>query len=360
MKINVKEMKMGCSFRKLMFIVSISIIGSVNVKAAENVQGTLLISPDSSVGVPITGVIDTVAKTISISGFVYQGFPFSVVSGEYLEPGTYYRTNVSNGISFFRWTQIPAGKVGGYFVMSWKGETFAVFMQWDYQLLPDTYTYTNIPFFGNSIKQGPLTGNDLTIDFGASEEIIFLNSQVSVNDGFYHECTSLAGATVSFNVTATMNDGATIERVDWVFDGAALPETGIDASVLASLGSHTVEAAVTTSLGATDTTSATFTVRDSTGPALDVFFVDDLGQIVTSAALGDVEIRFNAEDVCDPSPIVSRGAASPIMNVVSGDLIKIVQLDGNVIIPTTGVRVTAIVRDASGNSRSASNTLLIE
>jgi len=359
-------MKMRCSFRKILFMVSMLILGTANVKAVENVQGTLLISPDLSVGVPITGVIDTVAKTISISGFVFNGSQFEVISGEYLEPGTYYRSNTSNEKSFFRYTIIPEGKVGGYFVMSWEGESFGVFMQWEYDEL--LHTYSNIPFFGNSIKQGPLSGSDIIIDLGASDQSPFVNSRITINGGAIdasgvniQECTSPDGASVSFYLTIlSTNSGAVIDRVDWVVDGDALSETGINASIAASMGLHTIDATVTTNLGATETTSSIFKVLDSMGPNLDVQFVDEFGQTVASAAIGDVEIRFNAEDVCDPSPVVTLGAASPIMNVVNGDLIKIIQQDGNVIIPTTGVRVTAIATDASGNSRGSSNTLLIE
>jgi len=351
-------------FRKMLLVISLLVLGAINVNAAESVEGSLVISTDPLVGVPISGVIDDAAKTISIGGFIYQGSPFTVVSGEYLLPGTYYRNLVTETSTFSRYAVISEGNVGGYFVMSWGGVQFSIFMQWDHD--PILHTYTNIPFFGNTIRQGPLKGNDLTIDLGASDQSPFVNSTIIINDGVVvdgtnrQECTEPAGAMVSFNVTASMNEGAIISSVDWALDELPMPETGTNASILAGLGSHTVEAIVTTSMGVSHSASTVFDVVDTAAPSLDVFFIDSSGQPVTSATAGDVDIQFVAEDICDLSPIVKNGGAVPIMNVVSGDQIRVVQQDGNVIIPTTGVRVTATAQDAAGNGRTSSSILIIE
>ena len=95
------------------------------------------------------------------------------------------------------------------------------------------------------------------------------------------------------------------------------------------------------------------------GPVVDITFIDRNGQEVSSASLGAVEVRLNATDVCDEAPTVS-GTATPVMEVVDGDIIKINRMQDDIHIPTTAIEVRATGRESSGNVSSAMKTLLIE
>lgn len=325
--------------------------------AAFDLTGMVKIFPDAPNGTPITAVADFAAGTMSVDPFDFLGTQITVVSGEILTPGRYTRSNTNSTSTHSRSVTIAPGNLGGYFVMSINGETFAVFMQWE--VVVELQTYTNIPFYANTIRQSELSGKDLTIDFDLVEQGLFVHPFVSIQGGDTHECTETGGTNVSFSVTANMNASATLANVDWVLDGTVVGTPDEIINLFIGLGPHTIEAIATTNEGASETSPpVTFSVVDTTHPTAGIEFLNSLGQAVTSAIDGDIEIILTTTDICDAAPTI-QASASPAMNVSNHDLIHIIQQNNNVILPTSAVNVSATSLDASGNSNQASAILII-
>jgi len=321
-----------------------------------DLTGNLAISPDMPEGTAITGELDLDAQTVAINTFDFQGNPLSTISGDLLSPGYHYR-QASDGL--FRWTRIGNENVGAYFVMSWNGAELGFFVEWQHDA--PSNVYTNVVNRGNDIRGSDLEGKTVSIGFTAIQQGVFVNSTLVVDNGATQECAQAGGTMVGFSASADMNLSANLAAMDWSLDGVPVGDGSSNINVFSSLGAHVIQVTVTTDQGATDTSTASFEIVDTTIPSVQIAFIDNSGQEVTSAASGDVSVRMTATDICDSEPIVVNGGATPIMSVVDGDVIRIVQQDNNVILPTTAVSVGAVALDASGNvSPRNSATLNIE
>ena len=344
-------------FKKSLIALLWFLVLSFKVNAASfDLTGSFAILPDMPEGTVITGALDTDAKTIVINTFDFQGKPLSTVSGEVLSSGYHYRT-ASDGRT--RWARIENGNVGAYFVMSWSGAELGFFVEWQHDSLSNVYT--NVANRGNDIRGSNLAGKEVSINFTAIEQGVFVRSTLVVNNGTIQECTQTGGTMVDFSASAEMNLYASLAAMDWSLDGVPVGDGSSNINVFASLGTHVIEVTVVTDQGATDTSTASFEIVDTTNPSVQIAFIDSSGQEVTSAANGDVSVQMTATDICDSAPVIINGGAIPIMSIVDGDVIHIVQQDNNVILPTTAVSVGAVALDSSGNASSRkSATLNIE
>lgn len=340
---------------KIYFVLLIS-LASINSWAA-TFSGTVSISSTNPQTIAISGEIDVTGGTIMMDPVQYQGYMLSLVSGELLEPGFYYRTTTNPNNTFTRYGQIEAGYTGAYLEFSWQGVAFGVFMQWDVTNLG--VTYTSVDYRGNTIVYGPLKFEKLNMDFTVNGPDPFINVEATVQGGQEFECTDVNGASVTMFITSVMNATGTIAGIDWVYNGLSIG-SGESLTYHFPVGSHTVDVTAVTNEGASASDSVTFSVVDTTAPSLTIQFLNASGVPVTTALDGNFEISFLTSDACDGNPVITSASATPVMQIVNGDIIQVFQINGSVTLPTSAVRVSATVSDNSGNLRNATETLTIQ
>jgi len=305
---------------------------------------------------PISGNIDVISDSLTINTFSIYATTANATIIELLQPGTYSRDHtLASGATISRTGTIPAGKLGAYLVIESNSHSYQVFAAWT--VSQDSKIFTNVRIPENTLVGGTLNGSVLSINYALPADAATVS--VSIVGGSTHECSQPAGTTVTFNASSTLIGDIQVDRIDWDLDGTFFT-SGVNASTLIPLGTHTVTATSTASNGMQDSDTVTVIVRDTTPPLLDISFVDELGNSVTSASAGDVKIEFNATDICDPAPIVSNGSAVPVMNTFDGDIISIDSQTGAVRLPTSAVRVTATARDSSGRASTSSSLLNFE
>jgi hypothetical protein len=326
-------------------------LASVCVKA-EAIEGNFTIFGSFfPVGTQLTGTIDLPGNTLQITLGGIFGSPVTVLVSEMLPPGSHTRThNLSTGGSITRTGVIPAGATGGYLVINFKGDEHQLFFAWD--VSSDGLTYTNVAIPGNTWIGGVYDGRTVSVNF-----TIFSNVAIDILDGAY-ECSEPDGSTITMDASLTLEGSAALDRVEWSVDGNFVG-TGTSITEYFSLGGHTVEATVFTTAGVTATDSAAVTVEDTTPPNLQIVFTDSNDVPVASAINGDYKIRLTAPDICDQAPSITA-SASPVMQVIDGDIISIDPGSGNVVIPTTAVSVSATAVDTSGNKSTSQGVLGIQ
>jgi len=304
----------------------------------------------------ISGNIDVISDSLSINTFSIYGTAANATIIELLQPGTYTRDHtLASGATISRTGTIPAGNLGAYIVIESNSNSYQVYAAWT--VSQDSKIFTNVRLAENTLIGGTLNGSVMSINYALPADAATVS--VSIVDGSTHECSQVGGAMVSFNASSTLIGDIQVDRIDWDLDGTFFT-SGVNVSKLISLGTHTVTATSTASNGTQDSDTVTVIVRDTTPPLLDILFVDELGNSVTSASAGDVKIEFNATDICDPAPIVTNGSAAPVMNTFDGDIISIDSQSGAVSLPTSAVRVTATARDISGRTSTSSSLLNFE
>ncbi len=307
--------------------------------------------------IPITGVIDLDNKLLVVDDFSFFGINWQTTNVELLDPGTYTRTH--NGVTIT--ATINPGEIGAYMVIVWGSSEFPTFMAW--QPSQGNTVFTSVDIDGDGVPgmvlpYGPFNGFSAVYDFTAEPQGPGVTIDILVEGGTVQECSGPGGALVNFTAQTQLFGNAVLNRIDWIVDSAAAG-SGMTLSKQLSLGSHTVETVATTTTGESGSDSVDVEVKDTTGPTVEIAFIDHNGQEVTSAPRGSVQIKLTATDNCDEAPTVS-GAAAPVMNVMDGDMIRINGTQDDIRIPTSAVEIRATGRDASGNFGSAMKTLLIE
>jgi hypothetical protein len=185
---------------------------------------------------------------------------------------------------------------------------------------------------------------------------------LSVYGGSSQECSETGGSNVTINANSTIPPGDALSSIAWAVDGTSTTG-GNSINEFLSLGSHTIDATLTTTGGLVATDSVNVLVKDTTRPVLALGFRDSVsGEPITTVLdrrVNFVAIDMVATDICDAAP-VTQGALMPIMEVKSGDLIKVTGNDGTVKLPVSAVRLTGSATDASGNSASGQAILSVQ
>ena len=303
----------------------------------------------------ITGDISLTGNTLSINPTALIGVPYITLSSELLSPGTYTRThNLSTGGSITRTGTIPSGTLGAYFVISSNSSEYQLFNAWD--VSGDSQTFSNHAIPGDVWVGGQYNGRRVFYNF----EIPPAFSEVTIQalGGGTYECSETSGATITLDSNPSTGGIAVLERVEWTVDGV-LVNQGVSITEYFTLGSHTVEATAVTTIGDTATDTINVTVNDTVSPSIEVVFLNSEGNPVTSAISGEYTVQYDVNEICDLAPNVN-GSASPVMTVLSGDVITVDQSSGDVILPTTAVRVSVRATDFSGNTATDFKILEIE
>ncbi len=305
----------------------------------------------------VSASMDVAANTFTMSGFSIYGIDATATT-ELLQPGTYTRSYVlsSTGETITRTGTIPADSIGIYMVISSGTDEYQAFVAWKISGT-DTTTLSNISLPENKLIGGSLDGAKIAINLESPASSITVT--VNVANGNTQECAQTGGTVVTLNATTTLTGIAILDRIDWDLDGTIIAQ-GASVSPFISLGTHTLTATATTTAGLVNTDTLTLTIQDTTAPSLTISFIDSLGNAVSNAANGDIQLSFTATDICDQAPAVINGSAIPITNVVDGDVISIDGVTGDVRLPTTGVEVRATSIDASGRTSNARSVLSIQ
>ena len=212
---------------------------------------------------------------------------------------------------------------------------------------------------GHAFFSGPFPGFNMSYDFIIGDPPPGISVSIGIEGGTTQECSETGGSMVSLSATIDVVGGAEPGSIEWFVDGESTG-TGETASPFLALGSHTVEALASSITGETGTDSITVLVQDTTPPDLDVAFINQAGEPITTTSAGThVTARILSSDICDPDP-VAEGAASPVFAVNDGDPIKIQSGKINTVeLPTTAIELSASTTDASGNRNSGMAVLSI-
>ena len=295
----------------------------------------------------ITGFISTITDDIQINSTSIYGVSATFLVTELLGPGTYTRThNITTGGSITRTGTIPVGKTGAYFVIAHNGNEYQIFNAWT--VSTDESNYNNYNIATNKAIGGNLDGTRLQTRFSTTAGAPFLDLTINVVGGPNQNCSETGGSTITANADI-FSDDVILDRVEWWLDGI-YQGNGTSKSFFVPVGSVSIEAIAYATDGVTSGSySIAVRVFDSSGPTLDILFIDGSGNVVTTAQPGDYTIRFNVSDACDPDPAVISASAKPVMEIIDGDIISI-DSSNDVRLPTTAVEVTATAADASGNN----------
>ena len=310
---------------------------------------------------PINGDLDTTSNTMTVEPFIFFGQPLSTTNVELLGEGTYTRTDDFGGTTT---ATVKPGQLGGYITLEWNLNSFATFMIWDIVTSSNGGSYTAIDSDGDGIQghaqvSGPFTGAIFFYSFTAGEPPPDIGVVLSVTGGNTQECSETGGSTVELTATVTLVGGAELGSIDWFVNNESAG-SGETIRPFLALGSQTVEVFATAVTGESGNDSVIVEVKDTTAPDLEVAFLNQAGNVVTSISAGNhVVAHLAPTDICDPAP-TAEGTAVPVFEVADGDVIKLQGGKVNTVeLPTTAIELSGIATDASGNSRSGMAVLSI-
>jgi hypothetical protein len=311
--------------------------------------------------VSINGDLDIDGNTMTVDPFIFFGQPLNTVDVELLSEGTYTRTDGFGGTTT---ATVNPGQLGGYLVMEWNNNFFGTFMIWDIAPSSDGGSYSTSDSDGDGIPghaqvSGPFVGATFFYNFTAGEPPPGISVVLNISGGNTQECSETGGSTVTLTATVTLVGGAELGGIDWIVDGTSTG-SGETITPFLALGSHTVDVIATAVTGESGTDSGSVDIQDTTDPDLEIAFLNQAGDIVTSTSAGNhVTARLVATDICDPAP-VAEGAAVPVFEVADGDVIKLQGGKVNTVeLPTTAIELTGSATDTSGNTTSGMAVLSI-
>jgi len=349
--------------RILGILLAIPLTFWINTASATPLAGdmTFLDPTGQLVGTnPITGDLDIPNNTMSVDPFMFFGAQMVTTSIELLNEGTHTRTDTLSGASST--VTVNPGQRGAWMWFSWSVSEFPTFMVWDVSENPNGAVYTAVDSDGDGVPghaffSGPFPGFNMSYDFTVGEPPPGISVSIGIEGGTTQECSETGGSMVSLSATIDVVGGAEPGSIEWFVDGESTG-TGETATPFLALGSHTVEALASSTTGETGTDLITVLVQDTTPPDLDVAFINQAGEPITTAgAVTQVTTRILPSDICDPDP-VAEGTASPVFAVNDGDPIK-VQSGKIKDLPTTAIELSASTTDASGNRNSGMAVLSI-
>ncbi|WJW75202.1 hypothetical protein QVG61_12010 [Thiohalobacter sp. IOR34] len=180
---------------------------------------------------------------------------------------------------------------------------------------------------------------------------------LTVGGGAVQECSTAGGSSVAVTAAATVPDGDAVDSIVWSVDGSVVA-SGASVELFLELGTHVVSAEVQTIGGLSATTATRIVVQDTVAPDVTAAFIDRKHKTRTARVVhrGRVEIQAEADDVCDPDPVIEAiiGAA-----VEDGDMLRVAKRKGWVSLQAQGLDLTVRASDASGNTATAKAVLNI-
>jgi hypothetical protein len=305
-------------------------------------------------GYDITGDIDVANQSMSVDPWgPFFGIIVNTNHVEVLLPGTYTRTGAGT-------VTVLEEQVGAFVEIEWAANIIPMFMVWNVSPGGSIFSIADsdgdgIP--GHTMISGPFVGITMYYEFtvfGVSEPYVKLSIDTN---GQYHECLN-GVAVVEMTADVQLFNGAVLESVTWELNNVPIGEGLVKTEEL-ELGDYVVNAIALTTTGQSDNDSASFTVRDTTRPVIDLAFIDKYGNEVTTARAGKFEISIGVTDTCDANPVITYSTATPTSNVSNGDVLVVNERDG-IELPISAVRVDVSAKDESGNFGSASGTLTLE
>ncbi len=180
---------------------------------------------------------------------------------------------------------------------------------------------------------------------------------INISGGSTQECSVAGGSNVSISSTITVPNGDVVSSIAWSIDGTIVGNGEI-IDIFIDLGSHVVNADITTANGLTATAVTNVVVQDTTGPVVSAAFLDNKHRtaITQISHRGRIEIQAEATDICDPEPTIEAmlGAATE-----DGNTIRVSKRHGRINLEAESLDLSVRASDASGNTASASSTLVI-
>jgi len=346
-------------------ILALILITGLAPARAEPLSGTVeVLAEDGSQiqpSLPITGDLDIANNTMSVAPFSFFGFQTVTQSIELLGEGTHTRPDGAGGTIS---TSVGPDQLGAYMVVVWNINSMPLFMVWDVNSHANGASYTTIDSDGDGVRGQALTinpfpGLSLIYDFTVGEPPPGIDVAIDVEGGTTQECAEAGGSSVSLTASITLTGGAELGSIEWYVDGES---AGTESSItpFLTLGPHSIEVLVSTTTGESDGNTLSVTIQDTTPPDLEVAFLDQNGNPITSVSPGNyVTASIVPSDVCDPQPL-AEGSAVPVFEVSDGDSIKVQSGKINTVaLPTTAIELSATASDASANQTSGMAVLSI-
>jgi hypothetical protein len=316
----------------------------------------------------LTGSIGAGTWSVSSTKKLF-GAAWNAHDGTTFGPGTYTFDTIEGGV--ITGVVVGPGQVGGHILFDWNGNNnMDVINIWDVN--SNSYTSTPVDSSagncestfrgiikpGARLMDGPFLGNCINFDLLLAGPGVAVS--IDAAGGSTQECAQTGGSTMTLQAQIDLFGGTELGSIDWVVDGSSAG-TGPSISPFMALGAHNVEVTATTKTGESDTAALVVTVRDSTSPTITATFLDRSGSPVTSVSSHQqLSVHFDVSDVCDPEP-VATGSVVPVYGVEEGDVVVI--RSGKVSeaeLPASALQLTGTATDASGNSATDRETLLIE
>ena len=345
----------------LLSVVAVLLSITFNTVSATPLAGNadFLDPTNQSLGaIPISGDLDTANNSMSVDPFSFFGLQWKTQSVELLGTGTHTRPDGFGGTIS---ATVNPGQLGAYMVFEWGVNVLPNLMVWDVNSSVNGSSYTAIDSDGDGIPGhafvvGPFVGFNVIYDFIVGDPPPDIDITINAIGGTTQECSETGGSTVGLTATVTLVGGAELGSIDWFVNNESAG-SGETITTFLALGSHTVDVVATAITGESGIDSVSVEVKDTTPPDLEVAFLDQAANVVTSISAGNhVTARLAPTDICDPAP-TAEGAAIPVFEVADGDAIK---LQGDKIkLPTTAIELSGSATDASGNSRSGMSVLSI-
>ena len=315
-------------------------------------NGTLPVSPS-----PITGDAVFSLNQLTIDDFLLYNRNTTVTVMQILNPGDHTVTTSSGDLT----VTVAPGQVGAQMEVQGFFTPYVIVNVWSINQNGNLVEYTSIDVDGDGIVgmkliSGQFNSFNMVFDFTTDAPAGNVTIAITPSGGATHECTAIGGDIVTVNSDVLVVDGGVLDTVFWKVDGIDVA-TGDTLTEFITLGSHTISATALLTSGVTTSDTFTLTVEDTQAPIPSIIFVDELGNPVTSKSDGYVDIQLSATDICDDTPGISNGSAVPVMNVVNGDRITIINQNNQVIIPTQAVAVSVTASDASGNQSTITEQL---
>ena len=190
-------------------------------------------------------------------------------------------------------------------------------------------------------------GNQVaTVDIGADELAFGINLLVSGGD--LQECQSPQGNTVLVGAVA-FPESLRIASSELFLNGKSIA-TVLPAEVVLPLGSNALTLVATSTDGRGLKAERTVTIVDTTAPEINARFVDRRSgkpvSAIDSRAMNFVIVKIDANDACDPKPVVESVIGTEVKD---GDLFRLQGQTGQITLQTRQVSLKVSATDASGN-----------
>ncbi|MCH7228689.1 choice-of-anchor Q domain-containing protein [Haloferula sp. A504] len=216
----------------------------------------------------------------------------------------------------------------------------------------DTGTNMSAPLFDFLGNSRPFDGDGdkvATSDIGAFEFTRKAVVGLVIEGGTVHECNTTGGAIVSVSAPTVPEDLALESLRIFVNDqqvAAASP-----AEIFLPLGLNQVRVEAVTDGDELLERSGSVDVIDTTPPVIEAWFEDGRTgrrvETIETQLLESLVVRIEAEDICDPEPVVTSVLGTPVED---GKQIDFRSEDRKIVVDADTLTLTVSARDGRGNT----------